>query len=89
MEIRSEGYPDPSAWNPASPGYDEKSTPDQPRWFLVDVQLKKKFQQVITLEEIKKHPLLNKMLISRKGNRLSITPVSEVEWKTILKLSNN
>lgn len=88
IKVQSEGYPDPTAWNPKCPGYDPLSTITKPRWFLVDVQLQQKFPRIIPLNEIKKHPILGKMLISRKGNRLSITPVTETEWQAVLKLIN-
>lgn len=86
IEIVKAAYPDPSSWNPESQYYDPKSTPDHPRWFMVDVRFVKKFKRMITLEEIKNHPLLEKMQVARRGNRLSITPVTEEEWKVILHL---
>lgn len=86
MEVVSKGYPDNTAWNPHHSGYDPKSSPEAPRWYQVDVCLKKKFKQIISLQEIKEHPILKKMIISKRGNRLSITPVSPTEWKTVLKL---
>lgn len=89
MEIMSEGYPDSSALDPTSPGYDPQDSLVAPRWFMVDVRLKQKFKRTVTLNEIKKHPTLDKMLVSRRGNRLSITPVTEAEWRAILELAKN
>ena len=86
VEIVKESYPDNTQFDPESKYYDPKSTPDKPRWFLVDVKLVEKFPRLLTLEEIKQHPQLENMIINRRGNRLSITPVTEGEWKTILKL---
>lgn len=86
-EVVKEGYPDFTAWDIHSDHFDPKSTPDQPRWYMVDVKLVEKFHRLITLEEIKAHPKLSSMLINRKGNRLSITPVTSDEWKTIIALS--
>lgn len=86
MEVVRTGYPDFSAWDKKSPYYDAKSTSEKPTWFMVDVRFVRKFKKVISLEEIKEQPDLNNMLINRKGNRLSITPVSATEWKVILKL---
>jgi predicted RNA-binding protein with PUA-like domain len=83
VEIVKSAYPDNSSWNPESKYYDPKSSPDHPRWFMVDVFFEKKFPRIITLDEIKQHPLLENMLIVRRGNRLSITPVTEEEWKVI------
>jgi predicted RNA-binding protein with PUA-like domain len=86
VEIVKAGYPDFSALNPESKYYDPKSTTENPRWFMVDVRFEKKFKHFITLEEIKQNPALDKMVVVRKGSRLSITPVTEKEWKTILKM---
>lgn len=87
VEVVKNGYPDHTAWDLESDHYDPKSTAENPRWYMVDVKLVKKFPRLITLEEIKKHPKLKNMLINRKGNRLSITSVTADEWKTILGLA--
>lgn len=87
IEIVKAGYPDFTAWDPKSDHYDPKSTSDRPLWYMVDVRFVQKFKQIVTLDEIKKHPLLNQMQVARKGNRLSITPVSPDEWKAILSLA--
>jgi len=86
IEVVKNGYPDFTAWDLQSDHYDPKSTPDNPRWYMVDVKLIKKFPRLISLDEIKKHPKLKNMLITRKGNRLSITPVTSDEWKVISSL---
>lgn len=86
-EVVREAYPDPTAFDPHSPYYDAKSTRQNPRWFMVDVKLVRKFSQFLPLAEMKRHPALSEMIIFRKGNRLSITPVTANEWKTILKLA--
>lgn len=87
VEIVREAYPDPTAYDPDSPYYDPKSTPDSPRWFMVDVKLIKKFTRLISLNEIKQNNKLEDMLILRKGNRLSVTPVTQFEWRTIKAIS--
>lgn len=87
VEIVKEGYPDHTAWDIHSDHFDPGSTPENPRWYMVDVKLVEKFPRLITLEEIKRHPKLKNMLINRKGNRLSITPVTKEEWKVISKLA--
>lgn len=84
VKVVKNGYPDFTAWDLRSDHYDPGSTPDKPRWYMVDLQLVKKFPRIITLEEIKNHPKLKKMLITRKGNRLSITPVTAEEWRVIM-----
>lgn len=86
VSIVKAAYPDSTAWDLNSDHFDPKSTPENPRWYMVDVKLVKKFPHFITLEEIKRHPKLKELLILRKGNRLSITPVTAEEWKVIEKL---
>ncbi|MBI3563241.1 MAG: EVE domain-containing protein [Gammaproteobacteria bacterium] len=87
IRIVSDGYPDSSALEPSNEHYDPKSTAANPRWYMVDVQLEHKFDRVISLQTLRQHPALAKMPILQRGNRLSITPVSPVEWKFILKLA--
>ncbi len=84
MKIASKPYPDPTQFDPDSKYYDAKSNPDDPRWILVDVAYVKKLKRTITLSEIKAHPELGDMVLTRKGNRLSIMPVTEDEWEIIL-----
>ena len=84
MKIASKPYPDPTQFDPDSKYYDAKSDPDNPRWILVDVAYVKKLKRTITLTEIKARPELGDMVLTRKGNRLSIMPVTEDEWDVIL-----
>lgn len=88
VEVVKAGYPDFTAWDLRSDHFDSHSTPEHPRWFMVDVKLIKKFPSFVTLDVIKHHPKLKRMLINRKGNRLSITPVTPEEWKIIVGLGN-
>jgi len=85
-EIVREGYPDESAFDPRSAYYDPKSSPDNPRWFQVDIKFLQKFEEPFTISELRTHPQLSEMIVLRKGNRLSITPVAKKEWDFILKL---
>lgn len=87
MEIVKAAYPDHTAFDPQSEHFDPASTEDHPRWLMVDVKLIEKFPRLVSLNEIKQHPLLSNMLITRKGNRLSITPLVKEEWEVILKLA--
>ena len=89
VEVVKNGYPDFTAWDLQSEHYDPKSTAENPRWYMVDVKFVKKFSRFITLTEIKNHPKLETMLILRKGNRLSITPVTQGEWRTIVKMAES
>ena len=86
MKIAKEGYPDHTAQNPEGRYYDPKSTAENPRWYMVDVGFVKKFKRTISLEELKQQAALKNMALVRKGNRLSIMPVSEQEWDVILAM---
>jgi predicted RNA-binding protein with PUA-like domain len=81
--VASTAYPDPTQFDPKSPYYDAKSKPEEPRWLLVDVQVVKKIPN-ITLPELRARPELEDMVVLRKGNRLSITPVEPRHWKAIV-----
>ena len=85
MEIVRAGYPDDAAFDPKSPYYDSQSSSNNPRWYRVDVRLLRKLKRIISLQELRQNPKLADMILLRKGNRLSITPVTDAEWKTILK----
>ena len=84
-EVASAAYPDASQFDRKSPYYDKGSKRDAPRWFNVEVRALKK-TRLISLEEMRKQKPLAKMVTLRPGNRLSITPVTEAEWKHIQKL---
>ena len=84
-EVASAAYTDASQFDRKSPYYDKDSRQDAPRWFNVDVRALKK-TRLISLEEMKKQKPRAKMVTLRPGNRLSITPVTEAEWKHIQKL---
>jgi predicted RNA-binding protein with PUA-like domain len=88
IRVIKEAYPDFTAFDPGEKYYDPKSDPENPRWYMVDVKLERKFKRVITLQELKNYKTLADMLILRRGNRLSITPVSKKQWDFILKLEN-
>ncbi len=87
MEIVREAYPDFTAWDPEGPYYDPRSTPENPRWLMVDVRHRETFPRPVTLAELRRHPELESMRILQKGNRLSITPVSPEEWAFIVELA--
>ena len=81
-EVASAAYPDASQFDPKSDYYDPASKREAPRWFNVDVRALKK-SRLVSLPEMKKQKQLKKMVTLRPGNRLSITPVTEAEWKHI------
>lgn len=85
-KVVREGYPDPTAFNPTDKHFDPKSNPDEPRWFLVDVQFVRKLKRVIPLSELKAEAALKDLLLVRRGNRLSIMPVTKKHWDHILTM---
>ena len=86
--VASAPYPDPTQFDPKSEYHDPKSTHEAPRWSLVEVAFDRKFADVIPLETIKAHAdaLGEDFALVRRGNRLSVLPVSAAQWKTLLKL---
>jgi predicted RNA-binding protein with PUA-like domain len=89
VEIASDGYPDPTAFDPESRYFDPRSDPDKPRWYQVDVRLKKRFTQIVSLAELRTHTAdLSDLALLRRGNRLSVMPVSVGAWRTILALAD-
>ena len=88
MQVVRTAYPDPTAFDKKHDHYDADSDPQNPRWYVVDVQLKRRLKRVITLDELREHETreLDGMLLLKRGNRLSITPVSAAHWKFILSL---
>jgi len=88
MQIVKEGYPDPTAFDRKHHHYDAGSDAKSPRWFMVDVQLKRRLARTITLEELRGHAgkQLKGLALLRPGNRLSVSPVEERHWKFILSL---
>jgi predicted RNA-binding protein with PUA-like domain len=87
-EVASEAYADHTAFDPCSDHPDAKSTPDNPRWYMVDVCFKEKFADIIPLNELKMYPELEQMPLLRKGNRLSVMPVGKKEWDFIVNNLN-
>ena len=86
-EVVKKSYPDQTALDPRDPHYDPKSTPDNPIWEMVDIQLVKKFDRPIALDELRSVDGLEKMELLRKGSRLSVQPVRPEEWKIINRLA--
>lgn len=85
-EVVKEGYPDHTQFEEDSKYFDPKSPKDNPRWFMVDVKFVKKFNQIVSLEQLKNTTGLEEMMVTKRGARLSIQPVTAKEWKIITKL---
>lgn len=86
-EVVKEGYPDHTQFDEREKYFDPKSKKDDPRWFMVDVKFIKKFKNLISLDQLKNNPALDEMMVTKRGARLSIQPVTLKEWNTVLKLS--
>lgn len=86
--VVKEAYPDDTAFDPSHHHFDEDSDPKEPRWFMVDVKLKRKLKRVITLDELRQYQgkQLKNLLVLKRGNRLSVTPVTKSDFDFILSL---
>ena len=82
--VASGAYTDPTQFDPTSPYFDAASRPDAPRWLLVDVQVQHKTRN-LTLPMLRADTDLQDLLVLKKGNRLSITPVEPAHWRTVLQ----
>ncbi len=85
-EIIRNAYPDHTAFDPRSAYYDPKSSPEKPRWFMVDIRWKEDFEKMVSLREMREVPELGAMKIMQKRQRLSVMPVTEEEFKKIMTL---
>lgn len=83
-EVCSEAYPDATQFDPASPYFDPKSTPDAPRWLHVDVRWRET-TPLLRLKAMREAPELASMQVLQRGSRLSITPVTPAEWQAVLR----
>ena len=88
IEVARAGYPDASAWNRKSRYYDAKSPENKPLWYTVDVRLKRRCVALLPLNKLREHEStrLAGLLLLRRGNRLSVTPVEAGHWRFILSL---
>ncbi len=82
-----EGYPDHTAQDSNSNYFDAKATPENPRWMMVDIEPVRKFENIIPLQDVKDNPKCEDMLLVRKGQRLSVQPVDEFHFFTILEMA--
>lgn len=89
MEIVSEAYPDHTAFDPSAKYYDPKSDPENPRWLMVDVQFRRKLENMVSLADLRAEKSLVEMRVLQRGNRLSVTPVTLAQWNRILEMADN
>jgi predicted RNA-binding protein with PUA-like domain len=83
MKITRTAWPDPTAFDPASMYFDPKSSSKNPRWYCVEVELLAVFSKIISLQDLRKISALRAMRLLQRGNRLSVMPIKETEWKII------
>ena len=85
-EISRAGYPDATAWKKGHTYFDEASTKDKPLWYVVDIKFVEAFPGVVSLEVLKSTKGLEDMMVTKKGSRLSVQPVSKAEFDIVTKL---
>tara|TARA_B100001750_G_scaffold144855_1_gene115688 strand:- start:1011 stop:1478 length:468 start_codon:yes stop_codon:yes gene_type:complete len=84
--VCKEGYPDHTAQDSTSKYFDEKATPDNPRWIMVDIEAVQSMEEIVTLPDLKLNPLLEGMPLLARGQRLSVQPVSEEHYNIVCKM---
>jgi predicted RNA-binding protein with PUA-like domain len=87
--VAKKAIPDPLQFDPKSEYYDPKATKSKPIWFCVEVKYKNKFKSILSLAELKTIPKLSEMLVIKKGQRLSIQPVTEKDFEYIFQNHQN
>jgi predicted RNA-binding protein with PUA-like domain len=85
-EIAREAYPDPYAFEKGHHYYDPKSDPENPTWYTVEIRFVEKFPEIVSLAELKEAKGLKDMVVTQKGSRLSVQPVTKKEFEIVLKL---
>jgi predicted RNA-binding protein with PUA-like domain len=84
--ISRAAYPDPFAWKKGHKYFDEASTKEKPIWYMVDIAFAEKFPGIVPLETLKRTKGLEKMVVTQKGSRLSVQPVTKAEYDIVVKL---
>jgi predicted RNA-binding protein with PUA-like domain len=87
-EVVREGYPDFTALEPEGKYFDPRASEDNPRWFMVDIRFLRQFERTVSLEALKAEPALEDWALVRKGNRLSVMPVTASQWQTVLDMAD-
>lgn len=85
--IASAAYPDPTQFDPADAHYDPRSAPDDPRWWLVDVQAVERLPRFLSRQDLQGVPALAQMVVLQRGSRLSVQPVTAAEWRAVRRLA--
>ena len=85
-EVVKAAYPDPTQFDKKDRHYDPESIPSEPRWDMVDIKYVRKFARPVTLDELRKETKLKGMVLLKKGSRLSVQPVTQLEWRHTINL---
>ncbi len=85
-EVVKEAYPDHSSWDQKSKYFDSKSTPENPRWFMVNIKWKQAFKRLVSLREMKESTALQNMRVVQRGQRLSVQPVDKADFDRVVKM---
>ena len=88
-EVVKTAYPDSTQFDKKDKHYDPASKPSEPRWDMVDIKYVRKFARALTLEELRNENKLKGMVLLKKGSRLSVQPVTPLEWRHIMKLAED
>lgn len=88
-QVAREGYADDTALDPQGPHYDPKATPENPIWVMVDIGFVEKFVRPVALPEMRADPTLEGLMLTRRGSRLSVQPVSEAHFQRICALGRS
>ena len=86
-KVVRDGYPDHTALDPHSDYYDPRASREKPLWYMVDIQYLADLPKPLNRDDLKKHPVLSKMGVLKKGNRLSVQPVTREEWLAVIEIS--
>lgn len=86
-EVSREGYPDHTAWDPKDKHFDPRCDPDDPRWIMVDIAFVERFAAPVTLARLKAGPALAEMLVTKRGQRLSVQPVEKRHFDTVRRMA--
>jgi predicted RNA-binding protein with PUA-like domain len=86
-EVVRSGYPDHTAQDPRSEHYDPKAMPENPIWYMVDVKFRCRLSCPLTRFDLRNHPVLGSMAVMQRGNRLSVQPVTDDEWRAVLAVA--
>lgn len=81
------GYPDHTAWDPGGPHHDPAASPQRPIWVMVDIAFEEKFSHPLSLAQLRDDPALDGLMLTQKGSRLSVQPVSEAHFQHICALT--